>query len=47
MKVLLLCREVQAVVFVLDSSDKLRMPVAKDELDRLLEHPGEMDRGAS
>ena len=36
-----LCREVEAIVFVLDSSDKLRMSVAKDELEQLLSHPGE------
>ncbi len=30
--------EVQAVVFVLDSSDKVRMAMAKDELDMLLKH---------
>lgn len=29
----------QAVIFVLDSSDKLRMVVAKEELDMLLQHP--------
>lgn len=31
-------KDVNAVIFVLDSSDKLRMPVAKDELDHLLQH---------
>ena len=30
--------EVQAVVFVLDSSDKVRMAMAKDELEMLLKH---------
>ena len=33
-------RDVQAIIFVLDSSDKLRLPVAKDELDHLLQHAG-------
>ena len=33
-------RTAQAVIFVLDSSDKLRMVVAKEELDMLLQHPG-------
>uniref|UniRef100_A0A8C4QMF2 ADP-ribosylation factor-like protein 6 n=1 Tax=Eptatretus burgeri TaxID=7764 RepID=A0A8C4QMF2_EPTBU len=31
---------VQAVVFVMDSSDKLRLPVARHELESLLQHPG-------
>ena len=35
-----LFREAQAIIFVLDSSDKLRMVVAKDELDSMLKHPG-------
>lgn len=35
------CREGQAIIFVIDSSDKLRMVVAKEELDTLLNHPGE------
>ncbi len=30
--------EIQAVVFVLDSSDKLRMVMARDELNMLLSH---------
>ena len=30
-----------AVIFVIDSSDKLRVVVSKDELDLLLKHPGE------
>ena len=34
------CRTAQAVIFVLDSSDHLRMVVAKEELDMLLQHPG-------
>ena len=35
------CRTAQAIIFVIDSSDKLRIVVAKDELDCLLEHAGE------
>uniref|UniRef100_H2ZXU0 ADP-ribosylation factor-like protein 6 n=1 Tax=Latimeria chalumnae TaxID=7897 RepID=H2ZXU0_LATCH len=31
--------EGQAIIFVIDSSDKLRMVVAKEELDTLLNHP--------
>jgi ADP-ribosylation factor-like protein 6 len=31
-------RDVQAIIYVLDSSDKLRMCVAKEELAQLLEH---------
>lgn len=31
-------KDAQAIVFVIDSSDKLRMVVAKEELDTLLEH---------
>ena len=34
------CRDVDAIIFVIDSSDKLRIPIAKDELDQLLQHPG-------
>ena len=34
-------RDVQAVMFVVDSSDKLRMSVAKEELEQLLKHPGD------
>ncbi|KYO22577.1 hypothetical protein Y1Q_0003109 [Alligator mississippiensis] len=34
-------KEGQAIIFVIDSSDKLRMVVAKEELDTLLNHPGE------
>jgi len=34
-------RDVEAIIFVLDSSDKLRMSVAKDELEQLLGHAGE------
>ena len=33
-------REGQAIIFVIDSSDKLRMVVAKEELDTLFNHPG-------
>ena len=33
-------RDVHAIVFVIDSSDKLRISVAKDELDHLLCHAG-------
>ena len=32
-------KECQGIIFVVDSSDKLRMVVAKDELDMLLQHP--------
>jgi ADP-ribosylation factor-like protein 6 len=31
-------KEVQAVIFVVDSTDKIRMSVAKDELEQLLAH---------
>ena len=31
-------RECDGIIFVIDSSDKLRMVVAKDELDQLLQH---------
>lgn len=34
-------RNAEAIIFVIDSSDKLRMVVAKEELDGLLQHPGE------
>ena len=37
------CREAEAIVFVLDSVDKLRMVVAKEELDLLLSHSGLSD----
>ncbi|KPP56278.1 ADP-ribosylation factor-like protein 6-like [Scleropages formosus] len=33
-------KEGQAIIFVIDSGDKLRMVVAKEELDTLLNHPG-------
>lgn len=36
----LFLREGQAIIFVIDSADKLRMVVAKEELDTLLNHPG-------
>lgn len=36
----MLVREGQAIIFVIDSADKLRMVVAKEELDTLLNHPG-------
>lgn len=32
-------KDCHAVIFVIDSSDKLRMVVAKDELDQILRHP--------
>ncbi|KAJ7320401.1 hypothetical protein JRQ81_019912, partial [Phrynocephalus forsythii] len=32
-------KDCQAIIFVIDSSDKLRMVVAKEELDTLLNHP--------
>ena len=32
-------KDVQAIVFVVDTTDKIRMCVAKDELDSLLAHP--------
>ena len=32
-------KDAQAVIFVIDSSDKLRIVVAKEELDTLLSHP--------
>ena len=34
----LLFRDAQAIIFVIDSSDKLRLVVAKDELNLLLGH---------
>ncbi len=37
--------EAEAVIFVVDSSDKFRMPIAKNELDLLLAHPGTLLRG--
>lgn len=37
----MLFRECHAIIFVVDSSDKLRMVVAKEELDTLLGHDGE------
>ena len=35
-----LIRNAQAIIFVLDSSDQLRIAVAKEELDLLLQHQG-------
>eukprot|EP00002_Diphylleia_rotans_P007429 TRINITY_DN1697_c0_g1_i1.p2 TRINITY_DN1697_c0_g1~~TRINITY_DN1697_c0_g1_i1.p2 ORF type:complete len:183 (+),score=45.54 TRINITY_DN1697_c0_g1_i1:105-653(+) len=32
-------KETQAIIFVIDTSDKIRLCVAKDELEVLLEHP--------
>ncbi|XP_028413730.1 ADP-ribosylation factor-like protein 6 [Dendronephthya gigantea] len=32
-------RDAQAVIFVIDSSDKIRVVVSKDELDLLIKHP--------
>ncbi|GFH06256.1 ADP-ribosylation factor-like 6, partial [Haematococcus lacustris] len=32
-------REAQSVIFVLDSADRIRLVVAKDELDNMLRHP--------
>ncbi|KAH0624947.1 hypothetical protein JD844_032890 [Phrynosoma platyrhinos] len=32
-------KDCQAIIFVIDSSDKLRMVVAKEELDTLMNHP--------
>lgn len=37
-------KETQAIIFVVDSSDKLRIAVAKDELSQLLEHQDMLDR---
>ncbi len=37
---LVLLRESHAIIFVIDSGDKLRMVVAKEELDTLLNHEG-------
>ena len=37
---LLFIRTAQAIIFVLDSSDRLRIAVAKEELDLLLKHSG-------
>lgn len=39
---LIFCRESHAIIFVIDSGDKLRMVVAKEELDTLLNHEGEL-----
>jgi len=32
-------RDCQGIIFVVDSSDKIRMVVARDELDSLIKHP--------
>ncbi|XP_031781778.1 ADP-ribosylation factor-like protein 6 isoform X7 [Nasonia vitripennis] len=32
-------KDCQGVIFIIDSSDKLRLVVAKEELDMLLQHP--------
>ncbi|XP_071478115.1 ADP-ribosylation factor-like protein 6 [Diadema antillarum] len=37
-------KEAQAVIFVIDSSDKLRIVVAKSEIDMLLEHAAVQSR---
>ncbi|XP_013385355.1 ADP-ribosylation factor-like protein 6 [Lingula anatina] len=37
-------KECNGIIFVIDSSDKLRMVVAKDELDTLLQHPDIKDK---
>jgi ADP-ribosylation factor-like protein 6 len=36
--------DVQAVIFVVDSTDKIRMCVARDELDEMLNHADVKDR---
>ena len=35
-------REAEAVIFVIDSSDKIRIEVAKNELHTLLQHEGKI-----
>eukprot|EP00731_Ephydatia_muelleri_P037258 Em0429g8a len=37
-------KETEAIIFVIDSSDKLRIPVAKDELDLLLQNADMAER---
>ena len=37
-------KDCDGVIFVIDSSDKLRMPVAKDELEHLINQPETRDR---
>lgn len=32
-------KECQGIIFIIDSSDKLRLVVVKEELDMLLQHP--------
>lgn len=36
------CRTVKGIIFVVDSSERLRMATAKDELERLLTHKGRL-----
>ncbi|XP_069049901.1 ADP-ribosylation factor-like protein 6 isoform X2 [Lepisosteus oculatus] len=33
------CRDAQAIIFVVDSADRLRIVVAKEELEALINHP--------
>lgn len=40
-------RESHAIIFVIDSSDQLRMVVAKEELDTLLTHEGRKQHNSS
>ena len=35
----------QAIIFVIDAADKLRVKVAKNELENLLDHPSIKKRG--
>ncbi|KAL1130183.1 hypothetical protein AAG570_013121 [Ranatra chinensis] len=37
-------KECDGIIFVVDSTDRLRLAVAKDELDLLLQHPDVADR---
>lgn len=32
-------KDCQGIIFIIDSSDKLRLVVSKEELDMLLQHP--------
>lgn len=32
-------KDCQGIIFIIDSSDKLRLVVVKEELDMLLQHP--------
>ena len=36
--------DAEAIIFVIDSSDKIRLAVAKDELHTLLQHNGNVIR---